>query len=92
MISIESWRCSIGCHNIFTGFHAFKQANPSNDGIATVAIILEKSVGMPFSLKLIAIMLLIGCVESNPGPKQGSCEGKNSSFSKKTLNYKPKNK
>ena len=76
MISIEAWRCSIGFHNSFSGRHVFKQDNSSKNGIATGATFLRSSLGSTFiSAKLIGILLVIGCVESNPGPYNGREEG-----------------
>ena len=78
MISIEAWRCSIGFHNCFTGRHAFREENSSYNGIATGATFLRSSLGSPLiSPKLIAILLLIGGVETNPGPNHRGMEGNN---------------
>ena len=78
MISIEAWRCSIGSHNSLNGKHVFKHDNSSKPGIATGATFLRSSLGSAFmSAILIAILLVIGCVEINPGPKDGRKEGKN---------------
>ena len=81
MISIEAWRSCIGCHNIFSGRHVFKQDKPAKGGIATGAIFLRSSMGSTFkTAKLIGILLLIGCVESNPGPNSGGADGKTDIF------------
>ena len=77
MISIEAWRCSIGCHSITTGHHTFKKSEQNNDGISTGANYIRTSMGSAIRpATLIAMLLLIGCVESNPGPTQGQADGK----------------
>ena len=78
MITIEAWRCSIGFHNCFTGRHVFREENSSYNGIATGARFLRSSLGSTLiSAKLIFILLLIGGVETNPGPNHGGVEGNN---------------
>ena len=77
MITIEAWRCSIGCHNIFSGHHTFKERGLNNDGISTGANYIRSSLGSTLRpVIVIAMLLLIGCVESNPGPTHGQAEGK----------------
>ena len=81
MVSTDAWRCCIGLHNIFSGRHVFKQVKPAKGGIATGATFLRSSMGSTFkTAKLIAILLLIGCVESNPGPNSGGADGKTNIF------------
>ena len=78
MISIEAWRCSIGFHHCFTGSHVFKDGNTYCNEIATGAKLLTPYLGTTFiTAKLIAILLLIGGVETNPGPNHGRMEGNN---------------
>ena len=77
MISIEAWRCSIGCHNILSGHHTFKEDRKVSDANATQITFLRSSMGSLLRpANLLAILLLIGCVESNPGPNHGEAEGK----------------
>ena len=76
MISIEAWRCSIGCHNSSSGRHTFNEGEPINDGISTGAHFIRSSMGSAIRpATLIVMLLLIGCVESNPGPTHGQAEG-----------------
>ena len=77
MISIEAWRCSIGCHNISSGHHTFTEEKKVSDANATQITFVRSSMGLSLRpAKLLAILLLIGCVESNPGPDHGEAEGK----------------
>ena len=74
MITIEAWRSSIGRHHV-TGVHGHKRIQTSNS-IASTAIIVGLAIKTAFvSAKLISILLIIGCVESNPGPTHGDSQG-----------------
>ena len=74
MITIEAWRSSIGRHHN-TGVHGQKRLETSNS-IASTAIIVGSAIRTTFvSAKLISILLLIGCVEPNPGPTHGDSQG-----------------
>ncbi len=75
MITIEAWRSSIGTYNGFK----IKSANKTNKAkiMANAATLTSSAlVVMALSAKLIALLLMIGCVESNPGPIGEANEGK----------------
>ena len=77
MISIEAWRCSIGRHVVDIGLHKFKENTQLNNGIKIGANYVRSSMGSGLrSAKLIAILLLIGCIESNPGPTHDGAQGR----------------
>ena len=75
MVSIEAWRCSIGTHNLRARNHEFRDNYESND-IVTGSILLRSSLSNSImSVKLICMLLMIGCIEMNPGPVSGRAEG-----------------
>ena len=68
MVSIESWRCAIGINNLRTRNHEFRIVHTKSH-IASCSTFLQsplKTTILP--AKLICILLVIGCVEINPGP------------------------
>ncbi len=75
MITIEAWRSSIGAYNGFK----IRSANKINKAknMANAATLTSSAlVVTALSAKLIGILLMIGCVEANPGPIGSTNEGK----------------
>ena len=68
MVSIETWRCAIGINNLRVGNHEFKIVYMKNHIASTSKLLQSSLAGYIPSAKLIFILLVIGCVEINPGP------------------------
>ena len=71
MITIEAWRSSIG-RNHNTGINGMKRVNISNPIASTAILVGSVMRTTAVSSRLISILLLIGYVESNPGPTHGA--------------------
>ena len=73
MISIEAWRSAIGSYNkCKTQCNVTKTNNIAN----SINYVFLVSTVTVMTAALINTLLIIGCIESNPGPKQGAHEGK----------------
>ena len=75
MITIEAWRVSIGTYNGFkiTSTNKFNRANNIANANTFAVYALSATI---MTAKLISMLLMIGSVETNPGPDRGSNEGK----------------
>ena len=64
-ISIEQWRCKIGC---------FRQTNTRKSRLNMLAVHMNTGLksGLRVMICLAAILIMCGDVEQNPGPKSGS--------------------
>ena len=75
MISIEAWRSSIGRHincKINNINRVSKYLNTANDASLALSCLLLTV----YSAQVIGTLLKIGCIETNPGPKEHLKEGK----------------
>jgi len=67
-ISIEQWRCKIGC---------FSQPNKCKTRVNVIRVQLTTGLksGLRLVIFLAAILILCGDVEQNPGPPKSSTDG-----------------
>ena len=77
MITIQAWRSSIGAYNGFKIRSSNKVNKAQNFSIAA-SLSISTLIATLMSAKLIGTLLMIGCVEANPGPITGINEGKSS--------------
>jgi hypothetical protein len=76
MITIQAWRSSIGAYNGFK-MKSSSKVNKATNFASDSTLAVSALIATLMSAKLIGTLLIIGCVEANPGPITGVNEGKN---------------
>ena len=75
MITVQAWRSSIGAYNGFKMKSANK-INKAQNFASAATLSVSTLIATLMSAKLIGTLLMIACVETNPGPITGINEGK----------------